>query len=111
MWLGDSRWGSESAGFGETPRGWRCGRPRIGSGLPLRNLAVLVNAVAFFTAVVLGTGIRLDILATHLPSAAKRLFGIRLHALADGIREVCARSPRRSHLATNATPQLTLGFR
>ena len=78
----------------------------------LRNLVVLVNAVAFFTAVVLGTRIKLDILATHLLTAAKRLFGIpnfRLYALADGIKEVCARSPRRSHPA-NAPPQLTLGF-
>jgi hypothetical protein len=79
----------------------------------LRNIAVLVNAVAFFTAVVLGTRIRLEILATHLLSAAKRLFGIpnfRLYALADGIREVCARSPRRSRPGANTTPQLTLGF-
>ncbi len=79
----------------------------------LRNMAVLVNAVAFFTAVVLGTRIKLDILATHLLSAAKRLFGIpnfRLYALADGIREVCARSPRRSRPGANTTPQLTLGF-
>jgi len=61
-------------------------------------MAVLVNALAFFTAVVvLGTRIKLDILATHLVTAAKRLFGIpnfRLYALVDGIREVCARSPR-----------------
>ena len=80
----------------------------------LRNLAVLVNAVAFFTAVVLGTRIKLEILATHLVTAAKRLFGIpdfRLDALADGIREVCARSPRRSQRGANAPPQLTLGFR
>jgi len=80
----------------------------------LRNLAVLVNAVAFFTAVVLGTRIKLEILATHLVTAARRLFGIpdfRLYALADGIREVCARSPRRSQPGANAPPQLTLGFR
>jgi hypothetical protein len=80
----------------------------------LRNMAVLVNAVAFFTAVVLGTRIKLEILATHLVTAAKRLFGIpnfRLYALADGIREVCARSPRRSPPGANTTPQLTLGFR
>ena len=80
----------------------------------LRNLAVLVNAVAFFTAVVLGTRIKLEILATDLITAAKRLFGIpnfRLYALADGIREVCTRSPRRSQPAANAPPQLTLGFR
>jgi len=79
----------------------------------LRNMAVLVNAVAFFTAVVLGTRIKLDILATHLLTAAKRLFGIpnfRLYALADGIREVCARSPRSSRPGANTTPQLTLGF-
>ena len=79
----------------------------------LRNMAVLVNAVAFFTAVVLGTRIKLEILATHLLTAAKRLFGIpnfRLYALADGIREVCARSPRRSPPGADARPQLTLGF-
>ncbi len=79
----------------------------------LRNMAVLVNAVAFFTAVVLGTRIKLDILATHLLRASKRLFGIpdfRLYALADGIREVCARSPRRSILGANAPPQLILPF-
>jgi len=66
----------------------------------LRNMVVLVNAVAFFTAVVLGTLIKLDTLATHLVTAAKRLFGIpnfRLYVLADGIREVCARSPRPRH--------------
>jgi hypothetical protein len=69
--------------------------------------------VAFFTAVVLGTRIELGILAAHLLTAAKRLFGIpniRLYALADGIREVCARSPRSSPHATNTPPQLTLGF-
>ncbi len=69
--------------------------------------------MTFFTAVVLGTRIKLDILATHLLKAAKRLFGIpdfRLYALADGIREVCARSPRRSKPPANAQPQLTLGF-
>ncbi len=79
----------------------------------LRNRAVLVNAVAFFTAVVLGTRIKLDILATHLLKAAKRLFGIpdfRLYALADGIREVCARSPRRSRPGAKDPPQLTLEF-
>ena len=79
----------------------------------LRNMVVLVNAVAFFTAVVLGTRIKLDILATHLVTAAKRLFGIpnfRLYALADGIREVCARSPRPPSQKTKDLPQLTLGF-
>ena len=79
----------------------------------LRNMAVLVNAVAFFTAVVLGTRIKLEILATHLLKAAKRIFGIpdfRPYALADGIREVYARSPRRSQPGAKDPPQLTLGF-
>jgi len=79
----------------------------------LRNLVVLVNAVAFFTAVVLGTRMKLEILATHLITAAKRLFGIpnfRLYALADGIREVCARSPRLPLARPADVPQLTLGF-
>ena len=79
----------------------------------LRNLVVLVNAVAFFTAVVLGTRLKLAILATHLITAAKRLFGVpnfRLYAIADGIREVCARSPRRTKPTVDALPQLTLGF-
>ncbi len=79
----------------------------------LRNMAVLVNAVAFFTAVVLGARIKLEILATHLLKAAKRLFRIpdfRLYALTDGIREVCARSPRRSQPGAKDRPQLTLGF-
>jgi hypothetical protein len=74
-------------------------------------MAVLVNAVAFFTAVVLGTRIKLDILASHLLKASKRLFGIpdfRLYAIADGIREVCARAPRRPEPAANDPPQLKL---
>ncbi len=43
----------------------------------------------------------------------KRLFGIpdfRHYALAYGIREVCARSPRRSNPPAKAPPRLTLGF-
>ncbi len=79
----------------------------------LRNMAVLVNAVAFFTAVVLGTRIKLEILASHLLRAAKRLFGIpdfRLYALADGIREVRAKFPRRPQPGAKKPPQLTLGF-
>jgi hypothetical protein len=79
----------------------------------LRNMVGLVNAAAFFTAVVLATKVKLQILATHLLRAAKRLFGIpdlRYYALADGIAEVCARSPRRSPASTAAPPQLTLAF-
>jgi hypothetical protein len=77
----------------------------------LRNMAVLVNAVAFFTAVVLGTKIKLEILPTHLLKAAKHLFGIpdfRLYAIADDIREVCARAPCRPKPAANDPPQLKI---
>ncbi len=59
-----------------------------------RNTMASVMAAAFFTAVVLGTKVKLQILASHLLRAAKRLFGIpdfRYYALANGIAEVCAR--------------------
>lgn len=79
----------------------------------LRNMIVLVNAVAFFTTSVIGSRMKLEILATHLIKASKRLFGIpdfRYYAIADGIREVCARSPRRATKPLEAMPQLAFGF-
>lgn len=79
----------------------------------LQNMVVLVNAVAFFTASVIGSRMKLEILATHLITASKRLFGIpdfRYYAIADGIREVCARSPRRSIRPLQAMPQLAFRF-
>lgn len=79
----------------------------------LQNMVVLANAVAFFTAVVIGTKMKLAILATHLVTASKRLFGIpdfRYYAIADGIREVCARSPRRVIRPAEDIPQLAFGF-
>ena len=65
----------------------------------LRNLIVLVMAAMFFTAVVIGTKMKLSILASHVLKAAKRLFGIpdfRYYALSDGIREILCRFPRGS---------------
>ena len=81
----------------------------------LRNMVTLVTAAAFFTAVVLGTRVKLDILATHLITAAKRIFGVpdfRYYALADGIREICTRFPRRAMLldSTSDPPQLNLAL-
>jgi hypothetical protein len=80
----------------------------------LRNMVVLVNAVAFFTTVILGTRLKLDILATHLMKAAKRVFGIpdfRFYALADGIREVCARHPKRGPVsAASESSQMAFDF-
>lgn len=77
----------------------------------LRHLVALVNAVAFFTAVALGTRVKLAIRATHLIKAAKRLFGVpdfRLYAIADGLRHVCARVPRRTSPPQPPDPQLLL---
>jgi hypothetical protein len=65
----------------------------------LRNLIVLVMAAMFFTAVVLGTKMKLLILASHVLKPAKRLFGspdFRYYALSDGIKEILCRFPRRS---------------
>jgi hypothetical protein len=65
----------------------------------LRNLVVLVMAAMFFTAVVLGTKMKLSILASHVLKAAKRLFGIpdfRYYAIADGMKEILSRFSRRS---------------
>lgn len=64
----------------------------------LRNMVVLVTAAMFFAAVILGTKTKLDILCAHALKAAKRLFGIpdfRYYAIADGIREILTRCPRR----------------
>jgi len=81
----------------------------------LRNLVALVTAASFFTAVVLGARVKLDILASHLLTAAKRIFGVpdfRYYALADGIRELCTRHPRRGPANPTSTdpPQLTLAL-
>jgi hypothetical protein len=79
----------------------------------LRNMVVLVNAVAYFTTSVIGTRMKLEILSSHLIKASKRLFGIpdfRYYAIADGIREVCARSPRRAPRPLETMPQLAFGF-
>ena len=73
----------------------------------LRNLIVLVMAAMFFTAVVIGTQMKLSILASHVLKAAKRLFGIpdfRYYALSDGIREILCRFPRGSPPGPNRLP-------
>jgi len=64
----------------------------------LRNLVVLVTAAMHFACVVLGTRAKLEVLAFRVLRAAKRLFGIpdfRYYALADGLREILTRHPRR----------------
>jgi hypothetical protein len=57
----------------------------------LQNLMVLLTAVLYFTAVYIGTRLKLRVLSKHLVRAARRVFGIpdfRLYALADGIKHV-----------------------
>ena len=76
-------------------------------------MVVLANAVAFFTASVIGARMKVEVLATHLITASKRLSGIpdvRYYAIADGIREVCASSPRRAPRPPEKMPQLAFGF-
>ncbi|MCD6585074.1 MAG: hypothetical protein J7K96_04860, partial [Desulfobacteraceae bacterium] len=60
----------------------------------LKNMATLVLAASYFAAVWLGTGTKLNILAMHAMTAAKRIFGIpdfRYYALADGISAIFKR--------------------
>jgi hypothetical protein len=73
----------------------------------LRNLMVLVVAAMFFASVVLGTKMKLSILASHVLKASKRLFGIpdfRYYALADGIKELLTRFPRGKMLRPRGDP-------
>jgi hypothetical protein len=56
----------------------------------LQNMMALILAVAYFTMVYLGLRTKLRVLAAHVLTAARRLFGVpdfRFYALADGIRE------------------------
>jgi hypothetical protein len=65
----------------------------------LRNMICLVMAAIFFTSVVLGTKMKLTILASHVFKAAKRLFGIpdfRYYALSDGLKAILTRFPKHS---------------
>jgi len=65
----------------------------------LRNMLVLVTAAMFFAAVVLGAGMKLRVLASHVLKAAKRIFGIpdfRYYAIADGIKAILTRFPHHS---------------
>lgn len=60
----------------------------------LKNLVILVTAVAYFAATFLGQQMRLRILYEKLPIISQRFFGIppfRFYALADGIRRILSR--------------------
>jgi hypothetical protein len=81
----------------------------------LKNLVILVTAVAYFTATFLGQQMKLHILCEKLLVISQRFFGIppfRFYALADGIRRILSGSTFR----TPETPppslqlELTLGW-
>jgi hypothetical protein len=78
----------------------------------LRNMAALVLATAYFTAVHLGLRSKLEILAGYALRAAKRIFGIpnfRYYALADGIKDILSRSRRGLNFnVLKAQPQTQL---
>jgi hypothetical protein len=60
----------------------------------LRNMVALTTAAMFFATVVLGTKMKLAVLASHVLKAAKRIFGIpdfRYYAIADGIKALLSR--------------------
>lgn len=60
----------------------------------LKNVATLVLATAYFTAVYIGARAKLEILAGYAMTAAKRIFGIpdfKYYALADGMLSILKR--------------------
>jgi hypothetical protein len=81
----------------------------------LKNLVVLVTAVAYFAATFLGQQMKLRILCEKLLIISQRFFGIppfRFYALADGIRKILSQTTLSSPEAPPARLQLelTLGW-
>jgi len=81
----------------------------------LKNLVILVTAVAYFAATFLGQQMKLRILCEKLLIISQRFFGIppfRFYALADGIRRILSQAsfspPERS--PANLQLELTLGW-
>jgi hypothetical protein len=81
----------------------------------LKNLVVLVTAVAYFAATFLGQQMKLRILCEKLLIISQRFFGIppfRFYALADGIRTILSQTTLRPPPAPPESLQLelTLGW-
>ncbi len=81
----------------------------------LKNLVVLVTAVAYFAATFLGQQMKLRILCEKLLIISQRFFGIppfRFYALADGIRKILSQTTLTPPEAPPASLQLelTLGW-
>lgn len=70
---------------------------RVQSYRRLKNMAALVLCAAYFAAVYLGEGLRLQVLARRVLKAARRFFGVpefHYYALADGIAAILSRSSK-----------------
>ena len=80
----------------------------------LRNMAALVLAMAYFSAVHLELRSKLEMLAGQALRAAKGIFGIpnfRYYALADGIKDILSRSHRGlGFKAARPKPQMQLSL-
>ena len=81
----------------------------------LKNLVILVTAVAYFAATFLGQQMKLRILCEKLLIISQRFFGIppfRFYALADGIRRILSQTTFRPPETPPASLQLelTLGW-
>jgi hypothetical protein len=81
----------------------------------LKNLVILVTAVAYFAATFLGQQMKLRILCEKLLIISQRFFGIppfRFYALADGIRTILSRGTFSPSEMPPPSPQmeLTLGW-
>lgn len=77
----------------------------------LKNLVVLVTAVAYFAATFLGQQMKLRILCEKLLIISQRFFGIppfRFYALADGIRTILSQTTLRPPPAPPGSLQLEL---
>jgi len=73
----------------------------------LQNLMPLVLGVVYFSALVLDGREKLKILAGHVLSAAKRVFGIpdfKYYALSDGLKKLFDRHPGRPHHVRRGPP-------
>ncbi len=73
----------------------------------LQNLMPLVLAVIYFSAMVLDGKEKLKILAGHVLSVSKRVFGIpdfKYYALSDGLKKLFERHPGRPHRLRRGPP-------
>ena len=79
----------------------------------MKNLVILVTAVAYIAATFFGQQMKLRILCEKLLIISQRCFGIppfRFHALADGIRRILSGGTFSPPVASSASLQLELAL-